>query len=145
MVKHFSTLVVGLVLTGVLEAPVSAARGPFKVIVGAKVSGRAVAREVLAQIYLGKVARWGDGVEIEAVDLSGTSPVRRAFSLEILGMSVDGVKHHWLDMVTAGKRPPLTKASDEDVIAFVARQPGGVGYVSNGTLVPASVREVEVY
>jgi ABC-type phosphate transport system substrate-binding protein len=114
--------------------------------VNAKVSGHALARDLLAQIYLGKVQRWGDGVPIVAVDLSGTSPVRRAFCEEILGMSVEAARFYWLQTVSStGKRPPVTKPSNEEVIAFVASKPGGVGYVSSGTPLPETVREVTVH
>jgi ABC-type phosphate transport system substrate-binding protein len=147
-VKRLRVLVVivGLAFAANLEAQPSTAHGAFKVIVNTKVGGRTLARDVLSQIYLGKVQRWGDGVPIVAVDLSGTSPVRRAFCEEVLGMSVEAVRFFWLQTVSStGKRPPLTKPSDEDVIAFVASKPGGVGYVSYETSLPETVREVTVH
>lgn len=118
---------------------------PFKVIVNAKVTGRAIPRSVLAQIYLGKVSRWGNESAIAAVDQSSASAVRHAFSEQILGMPVEGVKNHWLRMVSTGQanqRPPLTRSTDEEVIAFVAGAPGGVGYVALTTPIPDTVREV---
>ena len=104
--------------------------------------GNALRREILAQVYLGGADRWGDGTPIVAVDLSGVSPVRHAFSSQVLGKSVDAVKHHWLRRISSGQRPPLSKASDDEVIAFVASQPGAVGYVSAAAAVPPTVREV---
>jgi ABC-type phosphate transport system substrate-binding protein len=118
--------------------------GAFKVIVNPKVEGRAITRDVLAQIYLGKADRWGDGRPIAAVDLSSTSSVREAFSAAILGMPVVRVKQHWMQFIAAGKRPPLTKQSDEEVIAFVAATPGGIGYVSEAAAVPAGVKPVDL-
>jgi ABC-type phosphate transport system substrate-binding protein len=136
--------VVSLTLAATIPASANEPSAPFKVIVNAKVSGRVIPRDVLAQIFLGKVTRWGDTRSIAAVDLSSTSTVRQAFSVQVLGMPIDGVKHHWLQMMVAGQRPPLSKASDEDVITFVAADPGGVGYVSHSTPLPATVREVAV-
>src|SRR5258708_35000698 len=99
-----------------------------------------LARKVLGHISLGKVQRWGDGAPIVAVDLSGTSPVRKAFCEEILGMSVEAVRFYWLQTVSStGKRPPLTKPSDEEVISFVASKTGGVGDVSFRTPLPETV------
>lgn len=144
MLRKVAGGVVGLVLAAVVGARAGEASLPFKVIVNPSVAGQAVPRDVLAQIYLGAVARWGNGSSIAAVDLSTTSPVRQAFSARILGMSVDAVKHHWLRKIAAGQRPPLSKSSDEEVIAFVAGQRGGVGYVSVATPVPPTVREVTV-
>lgn len=119
--------------------------GAFKVIVNPKVAGRAISRTALVQIYLGKARAWGDGHPIAAVDLSSTSPVRAAFSEAILGMPVAGVQAHWLRSInTGGSRPPVTKRADEDVIAFVASEPGGVGYVAEATAVPETVKAVVV-
>src|SRR5688500_3170493 len=91
----------------------------FKVVAHPNLAGQKIRREVLAQIYLGNAERWGDGKRIVAVDQSSTSAVREAFSGTILGMPVDGVKWHWMRIVRTGKRPPMIKGSDEDVLAFV--------------------------
>jgi ABC-type phosphate transport system substrate-binding protein len=133
---------VGLVPASGLDASASDAAAPFKVIVNPNVVGQTLPRQVLAEIYLGTVARWGDGSPIAAVDLSSTSPVRQAFSREALGMPVEAVRNHWLRKLASGQRPPITKPSDDEVIAFVASKGGAVGYVSFEASVPATVREV---
>jgi ABC-type phosphate transport system substrate-binding protein len=120
------------------------ARQSFKVVVNPNVSGSKIDRGVLAQIFLGKARRWSDGRPIVAVDLSTTSAVRETFSAEVLGMRIDGVKNYWIRNVGAGVRPPMTKASDQEVLAFVASAPGAVGYVSEGTPLPPDVRVVAV-
>lgn len=135
---------VGLVLASGLDASASDASVAFKVIVNPKVAGQRLPRAVLAEIYLGTVERWGDGTMITPVDLSSTSPVRQAFSQQTLGMRVEAVSFHWLRKLDSGKRPPISKSSDEDVIAFVASQRGAVGYVSLATQVPETVREITV-
>jgi hypothetical protein len=142
MVRRLVSSVVGLVL--VSGAGVRAGDAPFKVIVNPSVAGHTVSRQILAQVYLGTVARWGNGGAISAVDLSSTSPVRRAFSEQVLGLSTDAVKYHWLRKIASGQRPPIAKSADQDVIAFVAAQAGGVGYVSATTPIPPTVQEVSV-
>ena len=141
----------GVVLLGVLLAAALPGRvtgtpgaSPFKVVVNPGVSGGKIKREVLARIFLGKAERWGDGKPIVPVDLSSTSLVREAFSAEVLGMRVDGVKAYWLRNVGTGSWPPKTRASEQEVLAFVAAEPGAVGYVSEATPVPPTVRVVDV-
>ena len=140
--------VVGAVLSLILLVviPAHSADAQFKVIVNSGITGRTVPRDVLAKIYLGDVQRWANGDSITAVDLSSTSVVRQAFSEQVVGMSVDAVMHHWLGKVTASTRllPPKSQPTDEAVIALVAGQRGGVGYVSIGTALPATVHEVAV-
>jgi ABC-type phosphate transport system substrate-binding protein len=116
----------------------------FKVIVNPRVTGVVVSRNVLAEIYLGKAQRWGDGTPIAAVDLSATSAVREAFSRAVLGMPVDAVKLHWMRTIVSGKYPPPIKPSDADVIASVAGSRGGVGYVSSDAVLPPTVNVVTV-
>ena len=145
--KRVSLSVVSLVLAASLVASADAPSVPFKVIVNSRVAGRTMSRDVLAQIYLGKVSRWTNDRVIAPVDLSSTSSVRQAFSEQILGMPVEAVKIHWMRLVTTrqtNQRPPLSKQADEDVIAFVASEEGGVGYVSLATPVPDTVREVAI-
>jgi ABC-type phosphate transport system substrate-binding protein len=138
-------LVVSLVLfAGATARANEATTGSFKVIVNPSVAGRSIPREVLTQVFLGTVVRWGNGSPIAAVDLSSTSPLRQAFSEQVLGMSLDEVKFHWLRKISNGQRPPIAKATDEDVIAFVSAQPGAVGYVSSTTPTPETVREVSL-
>lgn len=135
---------VSLVVAGGLNASANDAPAQFKVIVNGSVAGQALTRDVLVQIYLGKVERWGDRSVIAAVDLSSTSTVRQAFSQQALGMPVEAVQHVWMRKIADGKRPPISKPSDEEVIAFVAAERGAIGYVSTAAHVPATVREVSV-
>ena len=117
----------------------------FKVIANPRVPGTRISRDTLARIFLGQVTRWGDGSLIEAIDLSSTSAVRQAFSTAVLGMPVEAVRNHWLHlMLSGGRRPPLTKGSDAEVIAFVAANPGAVGYVSDKEEIPRTVHVLEV-
>jgi ABC-type phosphate transport system substrate-binding protein len=120
------------------------AQEPFRVIVNAKVNGRTVTRATLAQIYLGEVERWGDGHPIVPVDLSVTSPVRAAFSQAVLQMSVFNVRGYWSRTMGIGRRPPMTRADDDEVIAFVTARAGAIGYVSDSAVLPPTVKTIEV-
>jgi ABC-type phosphate transport system substrate-binding protein len=126
--------------------PARPADALFKVIVNPSVVGRTIQRDLLAKIYLGDLARWGNGDPISAVDLSTTSAVRHSFSERVVGMTTDAVMHHWLRRMTGATRvlPPKTKATDEAVIAYVAGQAGSVGYVSTTAALPDTVREIIV-
>jgi hypothetical protein len=66
---------VGLVLAFGLDASASDAPVPFRVIVNPSVVGHALPRDVLAQIYLGEVERWGDRSLIAAVEVTSWPPI----------------------------------------------------------------------
>jgi ABC-type phosphate transport system substrate-binding protein len=143
--RTVALVVAGLVVAGGVRGPADENGAvAFKVIVHPSVTGQKISRDVVAEIYLGKVARWADGRHIMPVDLSSTSAVREAFSNAVLGLRVEEVKNHWLKSASQGRRPPLTKASDEEMIAAVAAEAGAIGYVSAPAPLPATVREVRV-
>jgi len=141
MKTRLAAVVVSIVIAGSRPADAGDA---FKVIVNVKVTGQAVSRETLAQVFLGRVDRWSDGKAITAVDLSTTSPVRAAFSQSVLNMSILSVRQYWTRSIASGRIPPMARSTDEDVIAFVSSRTGGVGYVSADAILPDTVRALVV-
>jgi ABC-type phosphate transport system substrate-binding protein len=90
-------------------------------------------RAFIAQGFLKKITSWGHGGVIRPADLTRDSPVRRRFSEEALGRSVAAVKSYWQQMIFSGRGvPPPELPSEDDVIRYVLREPGAIGYVSAG-------------
>ena len=119
----------------------------FVVIVNASVTGTNVRRADLAAVFLKKAVRWGDGTDAHPVDQSGTSPVRKGFSENVLHMPVMAVVQYWgrqLVSVASSARPPTVKASDDEVLLYVAKTSGAVGYVASGTALPPGVKAVTI-
>jgi len=119
----------------------------FVVVVNASVAGTTVHRTDLAAVFLKKAVRWGDGSPANPVDQSGTSPVRKGFSEAVLHMPVMGVVQYWgkqLVSMANSVRPPTVKASDEEVLAYVAKTSGAVGYIASATTLPPGVKAVTV-
>lgn len=88
-------------------------------------------REEVSKLFLLKRSHWPSGQRAEPVDQVESSPVRRRFSAAIIGMDVPSVKSFWQEYVFSGKgEPPPERATDSDVIAYVASHPNAVGYVS---------------
>ena len=89
-----------------------------------------ITREELALIFEKKKRFWDDGQRIQAVNLSATNALRRAFSMQIYGQSPEELDDYWRDMYFHGVLPPYVLASEEAVIRFVASTPGAIGYIS---------------
>lgn len=137
-------LAVALALAGASLSP--AAEG-FVVIVHPSVVGTKVRRADLAAVFLKKALRWSGGGGLAVpVDQSGTSPVRQAFSEAVIGYSAAQVLQYWQKQMfsPSGLRPPLVKGSDAEVIEFVTKNAGSVGYVSDTTSLPPDVRTLLV-
>ena len=130
-----------------LAAPVLVtAADDFVVIVHPSVTGASIRRPDLAAVFLKKAVRWGSGGLATPVDQSGTSPVRKSFSEAVLGMPVAAAVQYWQKQMfeTRPLRPPAVRGSDAEVIAFVAKTEGAVGYVSKTATLPPGVRTIAV-
>jgi len=133
----------GSLLAG--QAPVDAAGGtPYRVIVHPQVKGGRISRGALSSIFLKQAPKWNDGSAILPVDQSVRSNVRRSFSGDVLLQGIPEVQIYWQRRMSQGITPPPVKATDEEVVAFVASTPGAIGYVSPAALLPESVRAVEL-
>jgi len=122
----------------------SEAEAGFQVIVHPSVAGKTITKAALADIFMGRVQRWGDGRAVLPVDLTATSPVREAFSRACLGLPTEGVRLYWMRRISSGAQPPFSRKTDEDVIAYVATHPGAVGYVAESLPLPETVKAVAV-
>jgi ABC-type phosphate transport system substrate-binding protein len=140
------SLALALVLT-----PAAASLAPgadaFVVIVHPSVTGSSIRRSDLGALFLKKATRWGgSGAPVLPVDQSGTSAVRMAFSEGVLGQPVAQVVQYWQKQMFSAARqvPPPVKATDAEVIAYVAKNSGAVGYVAAGTPLPPEVRTLSL-
>jgi ABC-type phosphate transport system substrate-binding protein len=97
-------------------------------------------KDVVADIFLKKAVRWPDGREVVPVDQSLQSPVREAFTREVLGNTILGVQNYWQQQITAGRKPPLTKGSDDEVQAYVEHNPSAIGYVSGDAKLKSAMK-----
>jgi ABC-type phosphate transport system substrate-binding protein len=132
--RIFIQLVLGLL--GLL-VPASSALAqperPFLVIVNPQNPTTSVDRKFVANAFLKKATRWSNDSAIRPVDLAPRFQVRRRFSQDVLKRSVEAVKSYWQRLVFSGRGlPPPELDSDDAVVAYVARHPGAIGYVSVG-------------
>jgi ABC-type phosphate transport system substrate-binding protein len=109
----------------------------FVVIVHPSTSVAELSRRDVSGLFLKRVSHWPSGAEVAAVEPPERSPARDRFCRVVHGKSVAAVKAHWNRMIFAGREvPPIEKDSDAEVVAFVQRTPGAIGYVAAATPVP---------
>jgi ABC-type phosphate transport system substrate-binding protein len=139
----FRTLLIGGMAALCLAATPVAAQ-EFKVIVNSANNISEIPSAALGKIFLKETTTFPAGGTATPVDQSKSSPVRAAFSKRVVGRPVSAVDTYWQQQIFSGKEvPPPSKASDDEVIAFVKSNPGGIGYVSAGASV-AGVKVVEL-
>ncbi len=131
-----SLLVLPALLLGaaVLAPRATAAPPAYKVIAHPSTAATSVERRFLSDAFLKKVTRWPTGEGIRPVDLSASTATRRTFSEEVLGRGVEAVKSYWQQCIFSGRDvPPPELDNDDDVVRYVLKHPGAVGYVGAGT------------
>ena len=102
--------------------------GTYKIIVNPVNPVTSLTKSQLTNIFLRRTTAWDNGQPVRPVDQAETSPLREAFSREVLGLS-PAVATQQAGAASTGE-PLLAVASDREVLAYVRLKPGGVGYVS---------------
>lgn len=137
----FVTVLVALMT----PVPAAAAEPGFKVVVNASNTTTSISKEQLSRCFMKQTNTWINGEAVVAVDQMATSPVRIEFSKTIHERDVNAVKSYWQRQIFSGQAvPPPEKASDDEVLAFVRANPGGIGYVSSDAPVGAGIKVLEV-
>jgi ABC-type phosphate transport system substrate-binding protein len=122
-----------LAFTALPRAVTGESRPVYEVIVNATNPTTSVDREFLAGAFLKKTTEWPDGAVVRPVDLPSSSAVRRRFTEEVLHRSVAEVKTYWQQRIFSGRDvPPPELDTDDEIVEYVARHDGAVGYVSGG-------------
>ena len=137
--RRIAALLVALVLMAVGAGPVGAdtrSASEMRIIVNPRNPVTVLERKFVADAFLKKVTRWPQDELIRPVDLEVGAPLRRRFSDEVLKRSVAAVKSYWQQLVFSGRGvPPPELDSEEQVVKFVLRNPGAIGYVSGDVAV----------
>jgi ABC-type phosphate transport system substrate-binding protein len=112
-------------------AAVADAKPEFRVIVHPKNRIQSASKKFLTDAFLKKTTRWEDGEAIKPVDREPKSAVRKSFTKSVLERSVAAVRNYWQQRIFSGRGvPPPELDSDEEVVAYVLKHRGAVGYVS---------------
>jgi ABC-type phosphate transport system substrate-binding protein len=127
-------LAIVLALTFIPAFPARAA-GPdgFRIVVhSSNKAAQGLTRGQVSQLFLRKTTRWATGTRVLPVEPADL-PVRERFARKIHGKSAGAVKSFWTQQIFSGREvPPLEKATDEEVVAYVKTNPDAIGYVSAG-------------
>src|SRR5450755_1856749 len=115
----------------------------LKVIANPSVRVSAVSVDELKNVFLITKTSFSDGTHVEPI-LEKGGPTHEAFIKEYLGKSDAALQTYYRSLVFTGKASmPKTLAADAEVVAYVAKTKGAVGYVGAGAST-AGVKTLEV-
>jgi ABC-type phosphate transport system substrate-binding protein len=122
---------IGWLLLLILATPVGAFAADYVVIVNAQNAVHSISPKDLSLIFLKKNTRWPNGQKIELIALPDTTPASIRFDKEIFKRSPAAIRAYWQQEIFSGRSvPPVEKTTDEEIVAFVASNPGAIGYVA---------------
>ena len=120
-----------IALLAILGATSVQAAG-YKVIVNPANPTSLLAKKDLSAYFLKKKPKWDDGTPVVAVDQSDKSGARESFTTAVHGKPVAAIKSYWQQQIFSGRDvPPVEKATDAEVIAFVRSNRDAIGYVAD--------------
>ena len=107
-----------------------AAAADMQVIANPSVKSAAVSVDELKNVFLGNTTNLSDGSKVEPV-LAESGAAHDEFLKDVVGKSGPALKNHLKTLVFTGKGSmPKSFASDAEVVKYVAKTPGAIGYVS---------------
>lgn len=110
---------------------INALAADFKVIANGNVGASSVSAEELKAVFLQEKSSLSDGSRVVPVLIKG-GPAHERFVKQYLGKTEDALMTYYRSLVFTGKGlMPKTLDSDAEVLAYVAKTKGAIGYISS--------------
>jgi ABC-type phosphate transport system substrate-binding protein len=121
----------------------AAVAADVKIIANPSVGASSVTADELKGVFLATKTSLSDGSHVEPV-LEKDGPAQEAFLKEFVGKTDSAFETYYRSLVFTGKASmPKVTASDADMVAYVAKTKGAIGYVS-ASAPTAGVKTLEV-
>jgi TonB family protein len=123
-----------IIVAAAISCTVTCALGADpKVIANPNIKTDAISAEELKSLFLGEKISLADGTHIEPVLRKGGA-VHEKFLRDYLGKNANDLQMYYQSLVFSGRASmPRELDSDAEVVAYVARTKGAIGYVSSET------------
>lgn len=110
----------------------SFAAANVQLVANPSVHASVVSTEDLKNVFLGTKKSLPDGSNVEPV-LAESGAAHEAFLKDVLGKSDQALRNYFKTLVFTGKGSmPKSFSSDAEILKYVAKTPGAIGYVSAG-------------
>jgi ABC-type phosphate transport system substrate-binding protein len=125
-----------------LSLGIGLAHADVVAVVSAKNPNTSLSKNQIADIFLGKTARFPDGSLAVPVDLTEGAELRNEFYLKLTGKSAAQLKAHWSKIIFTGRgQPPKAVANSAEIIKLLSTNTNGIGYIEQDK-VDSSVKVV---
>ena len=136
LMNRIGVTIIGLALSlaaGAVEVDVV-------VVVSAQSPVTTLSKNQVADIFLGRSARFPDGSQALPIDQAEGAPAREEFYTKLTGKSAAQLKAHWSKIIFTGRgQPPKAVANSIETRKLLAQNPNAIGYIEP-SMVDSSVK-----
>ena len=133
---------IGAVVWLTLSLGIGVARADVVAVVSAKNPNSRLSKNQVADVFLGKAARFPDGKLAVPIDQREGTALRNEFYLKLTGKSAAQIKAHWSKIIFTGRgQPPKVVANSAELIKLLEVNVNGIGYIEQN-MVDSSVKVV---
>lgn len=116
-----------------------------KIIVNKNNNIDSLSAQQIRNIFLGNSSVWENGIYIEVADYNSGSEIRNNFSQKFLQLTPRKVSMIWIKVSLSGKSiPPKIFDSGNDIVNFVSKNAGAIGYIASEHELPSNVKTINV-
>jgi len=124
----FPAFLLAAIVACIMFQPAQAQAETVYVIANINVADTSLTQTEIQNIYLGKKDKWNDNQKINFTALSG-GPCHETFLKQHVGRSDFQFQNYWKKQIFTGQgQPPKSFASDAELIDYVSRTSGAIGY-----------------
>ena len=124
----FPAFLLAAIVACIMFQPAQAQAETVYVIANINVADTSLTQTEIQNIYLGKKDKWNDNQKINFTALAG-GPCHETFLKQHVGRSDFQFQNYWKKQIFTGQgQPPKSFASDAELIDYVSRTSGAIGY-----------------
>ncbi len=133
MLGKLQVVLIALMLVGIfLSVPGIAAADDVLIIGNRSVPESELSPKEIKKIYLGRKNLWSNGLKVVFVT-STNRDVSKRFLKSYVKKNPDMYRKYWKKkMFTGSGKPPLVFEKEKELVKYVAKTKGAVGYISAG-------------
>ncbi|MBK5915114.1 hypothetical protein [Rhodocyclus purpureus] len=119
-----------MLLAGMLLLAASASLAEVVVVANARSGIDRLTRDEVVNIFLGRYRQLSSGLPAIPVDLPASDAGKASFYRLLVGKDLSDLNAYWARLVFSGRTaPPRQSNGEDDLLRFVAENPGAVGYL----------------
>jgi ABC-type phosphate transport system substrate-binding protein len=129
LLNRIAFTAIGLTLT------LASAQADVVAVVSSKSPISTLSKNQVADIFLGKTARFPDGTPAVPIDQTEGMPARDEFYANFTGKTAAQIKAHWSKIIFTGRgQPPKAVLNSGEIKQSLAQDPRAIGYIERNAV-----------